>query len=174
MSIVTKAGDKGMTSLCFGRRIYKDDPRIDICGNLDELCSYIGLSKSIIKDKKAGRLLQSIQEEIFVIGAEVARGKKSTRKISPAHVRNIEKYIDELERKKVLKKRCFYLPGQDFTAAVLDVARTVARRVERSAVALKRKKMLRNALILVYLNRLSDLLYLMARCYEKNSKVILR
>jgi len=171
MSITTKTGDKGMTSLFWGERLSKDHIRIDTCGTLDELCSFIGLAKSIIRNRATKEILETIQKDLFVIGAEIATQAKFINRlenrIDNSYVKRLEDNISDLERKLKLKECCFLLPGENFISAVFDVARTVARRAERMVVSLKNKNRLKNQYILVYLNRLSDLLYLLARSHEK-------
>ena len=174
MSVTTKTGDNGMTSLYLEGRIWKDDLRVDIYGTLDELCSFLGLSKSLIRDRKTKRLIESTQKDLFVIGAEIAtKGRFITKleeRIKASHIRTIEKAVRDIESVNVFEGCCFYLPGEDLVSSTLDIARTVARRAERGIVTLKRKGMLKNNNILIYLNRLSDLLYLLARTHEKNPR----
>lgn len=170
MSIVTKKGDKGKTFLFLGGVVAKDSPIMELEGALDELCSFLGLSKSLIKDKAKKKVLESFQEDLFVIGTEVATAprflKRLKRKIEKSDVGRLEKIIDGLEAKRTLEECCFCLPGKNFVSSTLDISRTIARRLERRAVSLARKKLLKNRYILVYLNRLSDLLYLLARSEE--------
>lgn len=172
MGITTKTGDKGITSLYLGGRVRKDDIRVDTCGTLDELCSFLGLLKSLTKYKKTKALLEAIQKDLFVAGAEVATTTKHVnslkKRINKSCVKELEKNIEELERKKVFEGRCFRLPGENLMSGIFDVTRTLARNAERKAVALKAKGMLKNTDLLIYLNRLSDLLYLLARQAEKN------
>jgi cob(I)alamin adenosyltransferase len=172
MSITTKKGDKGKTSLCRGRIVCKDDPRVEFCGSLDELCSFLGLSKSMVKRKEAKALIESIQRDLFVIGIEIATESKFIKKLKSrvdnSYVSRLEKNILSLEKKNALTECCFCLPGENEVSGILDITRTVARRLERLAVTLKKKKILLNGFILIYLNRLSDLLYLLARgCGKK-------
>jgi len=174
MSIVTKTGDKGTTSLYFGGRIRKDDPRVEFYGTIDEACSFLGMSKNLIKDKKVKKLIEEIQRDLFVIGAEAATKyrfvKKLKKRISGSYVKRLEGIIKDLEGKNMFKECCFYIPGEDLLSSTLDVTRTVVRRAERKAVTLRNKKILRNQYILIYLNRLSDLLYLLSRAYEKKHR----
>ena len=174
MSVTTKTGDKGKTSLCFGARVNKDDPRIYFCGDLDELCSFLGVSRSLIKQEKIKKLLLSIQRCLFGIGAEAATAKNYLKKlknrIAKSQVSVLEKEISGIEKRKVFEGGCFYLPGENFVSASFDVCRTVCRRAERRATTLKRKGKLENPYILIYLNRLSDLLYLLARAHEKKHR----
>jgi cob(I)alamin adenosyltransferase len=174
MSITTKKGDQGITSLYYGERVSKDDIRVEAYGTLDELCSFLGLAKSLIKDQKNKLLIESIQRDLFIVGAELAvkprLQNKLGKRINKNYVDRLDKIISALEKKKYLKERCFYLAGENLTSGALDVARTVARRTERLVVTLKRKGLLFNNFVLVYFNRLSDLLYLLARAYEKEHR----
>jgi len=173
MSITTKSGDKGKTSLYRGKRVAKDHLRIEICGNLDELNSYLGLSKSLAKSKKIKKILSSVQKDLFIIGSEIATEikfiNKLKQRIDNKFVKGLEKIIDQLEKKSSLATFCFQLPGRDVSSSSLDIARTIARRLERRVVSLSKKGELKNKFILVYLNRLSDLLFLMAHKPKKKS-----
>ena len=168
---MTKKGDKGKTSLFLGGVVAKDDPRVELEGVLDELCSYLGLSKSLVKGAFVKKQLESLQKDLFIIGAEVATTarflKKLTCRVSKADNERLEKLIEEIEAKRRPQDRMFILPGKNLVSSVLDISRTIARRAERRAVTLTKKHILSNPYILIYLNRLSDLLYLMARASEK-------
>ena len=171
MPVTTKTGDKGKTSLYCGARVAKDHISLEVCGNLDELCSCLGLSKSLIKQNSVKKMIESVQKELFIIGAELATkkefiGKLKTR-LDKNDVDRLETILVDLENTRTFKEQCFYLPGVNPVSSSLDIARTVARRVERSVVTLERKRLLSNKFILIYLNRLSDLLYLLARRHEK-------
>jgi cob(I)alamin adenosyltransferase len=172
MSITTKTGDNGMTYLYMGGKVSKDDIRVEAYGSIDELCSFLGMSKTQIKDKKIKNMIESIQKDLFVVSSELAVCPKFINKIKEKTDQNcvdkIEKFIKMFERKKVPKLHCFAVPGNNFISSILDVSRTVARRAERRIVTLKNKKDLKNNYILIYLNRLSDLLYLLARYYDKH------
>lgn len=174
MSITTKTGDSGKTSLSFGERVFKDDLRVKAAGTLDELCSFMGLAKSLIYDKNTKKIIEDIQRDLFIIGAEVATLpkylKKLGKRIDNSFVLKLENLIRRWESKKKFKAHCFYLPGENKTSSCFDVSRTIARRAERMLVGLKRKKILKNNYMVIYLNRLSDLLYLFARNYEKKPK----
>ena len=166
MSITTKSGDKGKTSLYRGKRVAKDHLRIEICGNLDELNSYLGLSKSLTKAKKIKKIITSVQKDLFIIGSEITTEikfiNKLNQRIDNKFVKGLEKIVGQLEDKSPLTKFCFQLPGKDVASSSLDIARTAARRLERRVVSLNKKKQLKNNFILIYLNRLSDLLFLLA------------
>jgi cob(I)alamin adenosyltransferase len=174
MSIVTKTGDKGKTGLYAGKRVSKDNLRVEIFGNLDELCSFMGLAKSLVKDARTKTLLEDIQRDLFVVGAEVATEAKYLGKlkhrIGHDYIAKLEKHIYSLESRANFEGCCFYLPGGNPPAAALDVARTITRRVERRLVTLKRRGMLKNADMLIYVNRLSDLLFVLSRRLEKRPK----
>lgn len=171
MGIVTKRGDQGKTSLFLGGAVAKNNPRVEMDGTLDELCSFVGMSKSLIKENSVKECLESIQKDFFVIGAEVATEtrylKRLVKRIDQSDVSRLEKVIKELESKRTLRDCVFCLPGKSFLSSTLDVSRTIARRAERQTVSLMNKKLLKNRYILMYLNRLSDLLYLFARATEE-------
>lgn len=170
MTISTKKGDKGTTSLYRGGRVSKDNIRIEACGTMDELSSFLGLAKSIAKARRVKKVINLIQQDLVLIGTEIATKPKFTpklkEKISKDHIDRLEVAIDRLEKKINFDKNCFSVPGDNVTSSTLDISRTIARRLERNTTTLKKKNMLKNRYILVYLNRLSDLLYLLARSFE--------
>lgn len=174
MAITTKKGDRGRTSLYWGTRISKNHIRVEVFGVMDELCSQLGMAKSLIEEMKTKKLIESIQQDLFVTGAEIATTaphiRKLERRMNKGHVDRLEEIIQKLESEKKFEECCFYLPGQNLVSSSLDIARTVARKAERRAVTLKNKKMLKNRYVLMYLNRLSDLLYLLSRSYETKSQ----
>lgn len=172
MGIVTKKGDKGRTRLFLGGDIDKDSLRVEFLGCLDELTSFIGLAKSQVRSRRFKGFLESIQKDILCICKEAATLPKFLGKIGcrlgRKEVSLLENSIGCLEGKN--KKGCFRfcLPGKNSVSSVLHVSRTVARKTERLAVKLTKKRSLKNNYILSYLNRLSDLLFLLAReCEDK-------
>lgn len=171
MGITTGRGDDGMTSLLHGERVMKNDPRVEAYGSVEELSSFLGAAKSLIKEKKIKKLLESMQRDLFIVGSEIATARASLGKlkqrISSTEVNRLEQVIMGLEKKKIFEECCFYLPGDNFVSSLFDIARTVARRTERNIITLKEKKKVKNKYIWIYLNRLSDLLYLLTRFYEK-------
>jgi len=171
MGLVTKGGDKGRTSLYNGRRVSKDHIRIEMCGTLDELSSCLGVAKSLTRVRSIKKILESIQKDLFIINAEIATESKSLKRlkkrIGAKSVAYLEERIIELEAKIRFELKGFSLPGANKISSNLDLARTIARRAERRAVTLQRKKLLKNEHILIYLNRLSDFLYLLSRSYGK-------
>ncbi len=177
MKIYTKTGDKGETSLYGGQRVSKVSPRIEAMGHIDELNAELGLivSKMTMKElSEVNKLLVDIQSNLFVCGAEIATPdeahpnlKKS--KISEESVRHLEKEIDFYsEQLEPLKN--FILPGGSEAGALLHIARTICRRAERSVVfAMQTEDINRNCQI--YLNRLSDLLFTLARIVNKQNGI---
>jgi cob(I)alamin adenosyltransferase len=174
MGIVTKKGDKGLTALYRGAWVPKDSLRVEILGTLDELSCFLGLSKCLLKSSSDKNLIALVQNDLFVIGTEIATSSKQLRtlkkKIDKETVRKIENSINFLERKAVTKNTRFHLPGKNLAASALDIARSIARRAERRIISLKRKKMLRNDYILQYVNRISDLVFLLACKYEHSHR----
>jgi len=175
MSIVTKTGDKGKTSLYCGKRVCKDNIRIEMCGTLDEASSFLGMAKSLIKDKGFKKIIEAVQKDLFLIGAEVVTGRaaatKIKKRICDREVRFLEENIKALECDGSLKCVDFIIPGKNEASGALDIARALTRRAERRSLALLKMKKIVNKEILVYLNRLSDLLYLLARAHDKKRGV---
>lgn len=174
MPVTTKKGDDGRTDLYWGPRVSKDNLRVEVFGALDELCSFLGLARSLLTATNDKKLLESIQRDLFVLGAEIATparyiGRLKYR-LGKEHIDRLEKMLEQMEGTRKFEECCFYLPGESMTSSALDIARTVTRRAERRVTTLKNKKMLNNNLVLIYLNRLSDLLYLMARSAEGKSR----
>jgi cob(I)alamin adenosyltransferase len=174
MSITTKKGDKGLTSLYLKGKVRKDNIRIEVCGSLDELSSFLGLSKSLVKKKKLKELFESIQKDLSLICTEVSTLprfiNRLSRRLNKSSIERLEMYIDKLEKKYSIKK-CFYLTGGNIISSFLCITRAIARRTERRVVTLKNKRKLKNPYILMYLNRLSDLLYILARIYQEKTTI---
>lgn len=160
MSIVTKKGDTGMTFLATGKRVLKSDAQVEAYGTLDELVCFMGLARSIIKNKRIAAELKKIQGDLFILGAELA-GYSKTR-IDRKHLTIIDSLISRYEP-KIGRIRCFVIPGGSLGSAAMDCARALARNLERKMVSLKKAGKLKNAIALKYINRLSDLLWILAR-----------
>jgi len=165
--VYTRSGDEGQTSLGSGERISKASLRVCAYGDVDELNSFLGLVRTNIADGDIQSLLERIQNELFVLGADLAiplRHDGMTdpqRRIRPAEIASLETDIDRFnEMLPPLEE--FILPAGNEAGALLHVARTVARRAEREVVRLADTEKL-NPQVLVYLNRLSDLLFVLAR-----------
>jgi cob(I)alamin adenosyltransferase len=177
MSIVTKGGDKGETNLLYGGRVPKDDLRTEAYGALDEAISALGLARSLCSNAEIAERILELQRECFTVGAELATAKGERQKLK-AHFPTLEaEAVDRLEaevhrlEQTVGVPTGFVIPGGSPGAAAIDLARTMVRRVERRAVSLDRAGELANREVLRYLNRLSDLLFMMAREEEAGRTV---
>jgi len=203
MKIYTKTGDMGMTGLIGGKRVAKDNARVQAYGNVDELNTVLGLCRTKITRDQLGEILKRLQRELFVLGADLAAPetgefnkqsarseakfdanlsaksselKSKLRRVNKVLVRRLEKDIDTIEASLPPLKN-FILPAGNEGACLLHFARTVCRRAERAVVALaannrgnrkmgaqdKEPREKINPQIIAYLNRLSDLLFVMAR-----------
>jgi cob(I)alamin adenosyltransferase len=169
--IYTKTGDKGTTALGDGRRVPKDAARIEAFGTVDELNAVLGLAALVIGDPEGAALLRTIQNDLFDLGDDLCvperpRSGRAARsrpplRITEDHVRPLEQAIDRYNA-ALDPLTSFVLPGGTTPSAWLHLARTVCRRAERRVVGLRRKETL-NPQTIIYLNRLSDLLFVMAR-----------
>jgi cob(I)alamin adenosyltransferase len=173
MRIYTKTGDKGDTSLFGGQRVPKDALRIEAYGTVDELNSVLGIVRADNADTEIDEILAGVQEQLFDLGADLATPrsseKKAIKRIETRDSQQLERVIDGLE--PALKPlRSFILPGGAPVAARLHFARTVCRRAERAVVRLSRNEDIGEA-VMSYLNRLSDMLFVLARYANQKSKV---
>lgn len=164
MKIYTKTGDRGETGLFAGPRVRKDHPRIEAYGTVDELNSLLGLARAEVPPEDMDQVLTQIQHELFALGAELATPapEKQHYLVSNVAVEHLESVIDQYESRLPPLKE-FILPGGTRLAAVLHVARTVCRRAERCVVAVMNERDTVRWEIVEYLNRLSDLLFVLAR-----------
>ena len=172
MKTFNKRGDGGETSLLYGGRVPKNDPRCESYGAIDEAVSALGLARALVRKERVKDIVYGIQEELFVVGAELATDADHYDKLVAKHrvvtqemVERLETIIDELEGRMEMPK-VFSIPGASPGEAALDLARTIIRRVERRVVDLKHNSMVHNENVLQYLNRLADLIYTLAR-YEQ-------
>lgn len=168
-SIVTKTGDSGATKLLFGRQVSKSDERVEAYGAIDELNSFLGLARALCDDENIKALLEAIQRDSFIVGAELATPTEEIhrlkQRVSEAMTHGLEAHVAKLEERPGLLDD-WALPGATAGSAALDVARTVCRRAERGAVRLLDAGLIENGEVVRYLNRLSDLLWLIGRNYE--------
>ena len=165
--IYTKTGDKGKTSLIGGTKVYKSDLRIEAYGTVDELNSFIGLCLDHLKTHNLNNILPEVQDRLFTIGSALACDpeKETKLKIPDLHEADIvllEKEIDRMNEELPVMKS-FILPAGHVTVSSLHIARTVCRRAERCCVKMQKKEMEVSSLIIKYLNRLSDYLFVLAR-----------
>jgi cob(I)alamin adenosyltransferase len=168
MKIYTKVGDKGKTAFFGCGMIQKDDPRIEALGALDELNSVIGVTLCSVEDENLKSILLRIQNDLFQVGADLAGSSLSNDalpRIKQDHVIELELVIDELEGKLGMPKK-FILPGGTVASSFLHLCRSITRRAERSLVKVKTSLNL-NPEMMKYVNRLSDLLYVLARQANK-------
>ena len=165
--LYTRRGDLGETDL-LGERVAKDDPRIDLIGELDETTSVLGLARSLSSSERGNQILIDIQRDLYRVMADLAfvtDTRPPGYETSAEWVERIETLTDQLTSEIELPRQ-FVLPGETQASAALDVARAVVRRAERQAVHLYRTKVITNEHIVGYLNRLSSLLFVLARFVE--------
>ncbi len=165
MKIYTGRGDQGHTSLFSGEQVYKDSARVTAYGTLDELSSILGVAYSFCQNTRIKEVVLSLQRKLFEAGADLATTREKnprTERIGEADWQELETLIDELQTEIPLLNK-FILPGGTPGGAFVHLARTVCRRAERQLVGLVREEDDVNPDLLVYLNRLSDLLFVMAR-----------
>ena len=165
MKIYTKTGDEGTTSLFGGKRVSKSDLRIDAYGTVDELNSYIGLLRDQEVNQKRKTVLVEIQDRLFTIGSILATEPGNTKVKIPALVESditfLEKHIDEMDL-QLPPMKSFVLPGGHVSVSFGHVARTVCRRTERLVITLDQQEKI-DELVIKYLNRLSDYLFVLCR-----------
>ena len=175
--LYTKSGDKGMTSLVGGHRVKKTHPRLEAYGTIDELNAFIGLLIEAIEDEATRTLLLYIQSKLFTVGSYLATDPTKTEykaesRITAESIKKIEAAIDQTDS-RLPKMKSFVLPGGTHAAALAHVCRTVCRRAERHIYYLaETEKVDEN--IFIFINRLSDLLFVIARkeCVDKKDDEI--
>jgi len=169
--IYTRAGDAGTTAFFGGERVSKDDLRIEVYGTFDELNSILGVVRSLLGSGFLFQAIEQIQHDLFTVCAELANPDKESSavpQVLPLHVRRLEQWIDGLEE-QLPEQTSFILPGGSSAGSFLHVARAVCRRAERCLVHLSKTQNISPEL-LQYVNRLSDLLFIMARFANKDYK----
>jgi cob(I)alamin adenosyltransferase len=173
MKIYTRTGDKGETSLYGGQRLPKDALRIEAYGTVDELNSVLGIARAENSYDEIDQLLDRVQNTLFVLGSDLATprsvDRKDIRRISRSDADLLEQDIDRLEN-SLQPLRNFILPGGAKPAAHLQFARAVCRRAERCVVRLAHNEDIGED-VLIYLNRLSDFLFVLARFANRNANV---
>ena len=171
--IYTRYGDEGETALLYGGRVSKTSLHCQAYGDTDEACSVMGLARALSDDPRVKGLLKELQRDLFAVGAELATDPARYDKflahfkpVSAQIVERLESTIDDLEDSVELPPS-FIIPGASAASSAVDMARCIVRRAERHAVALKEQGRLTNPEILRYLNRLSDLLFVLARYQDR-------
>jgi cob(I)alamin adenosyltransferase len=169
----TRTGDSGETGLFSGERVSKDSLRVEAYGTVDELSCWIGYARSLIEGDEIDAILERIQQDLFLVGAELATRQKRSglqkAKVTQAMVEHLEEEIDKLDA-ELPPLSTFIVPNGTRAAAALHVARTIARRAERRTVALTKNEKLNPALV-PYLNRSSSLLFVLARVVNKRAGI---
>ena len=173
MSIATKTGDRGTTALMYGRRVPKNHPRVEAGGAVDELNAALGLARALAAQKFVGDNLLAIQNDLVILMGELAVANEDLERyvkdgfslVTPAMTAKLDALVREIEAQNISFKG-WATPGATPSSAALDLARTACRRAERRVCDLPPAGELKNDEIIVYLNRLSDLLWLFARWVE--------
>ncbi len=172
--VYTKFGDKGETSLLYGGRVSKNNPHSEAYGITDEAVSTMGLARSLSEDPRVKDTLRDLQRDLFTIAAELATDPEKYdlfhqhfKPVTPEMVESLEQTIDSLEEDVDMPK-VFILPGGTPASSAIDMARCIIRTAERRVVALKEEGLLTNDHILAYLNRLGDLLFVLARYQDRD------
>jgi cob(I)alamin adenosyltransferase len=171
--IYTRTGDRGETGLFSGERVPKDSLRVEAYGTVDELSCWIGYTRSLIQDGEIDAILERIQQDLFLVGAQLAtrqeRSSLQKAEVTQAMVEHLEEEIDKLDA-ELPPLSTFIVPDGTGAAAALHVARTIARRAERRVVTLTRNEKLSPALV-QYLNRSSSLLFVLARVVNRRAGI---
>lgn len=168
MKIYTKSGDKGKTSLFDNTRIAKNSVRVESYGTIDELNSSLGFAKNFVEDQEVYDIIRSVQRKLFNLAGELATlewesfPKKITEKDLEFLEEKIDFYLTKMNKKE---KNMFIIPGSSVASGALHQSRTICRRAERRIVTLSEKEKIRE-LVQKYINRLSDLIYTLARYSE--------
>jgi cob(I)alamin adenosyltransferase len=174
--IYTKTGDDGTTGLLYGGRVPKDDAATEAYGTTDEAVAALGLARAAA-DAAGSEEILALQRELFVVGADLATNPAERGKLRPGvslvsadMTQRLERRIDELVAERALPN-VFIVPGANAASAALDLARSVIRRAERQVVAMERAGRVVNEEVRRYLNRLSDLLFVLARAANHRAKI---
>jgi cob(I)alamin adenosyltransferase len=169
VQIYTKTGDDGTTGMLYGGRAPKDDPAVEAYGSVDEAVAHLGLARALTDKPALHAILLQVQRDLFVVGADLATNPDQRRKLRPelslvtgTMIENLERIIDHTVAEHPLPQE-FIVPGANASSAALDVARTAVRRAERRAIRLRDSGREVNPEAVTYLNRLSDLVFVLAR-----------
>lgn len=172
--ITTGTGDTGYTGLLGKERVPKYDPRPETLGTVDEATSALGLARAVIKDQKVKAIIFQIQQDLYLLMGELATTPENYEamglRITGEHVQWLERTEAQLQQEVEIPNK-FIIPGDTLDGAALDLARTIIRRAERMAVKLLHEQVIQNAEVVRYLNRLSDLVFILARYLEEQSSL---
>jgi cob(I)alamin adenosyltransferase len=177
MSIATKTGDRGTTALMYGRRVSKTHPRVEAYGSVDELNAALGTARAAARHDFLRANLLAIQKDLVILMGELAVAQEDLPRylkggfklVAPEMTARLDALVKEIEAQKISFDG-WATPGATPGSAALDVARTTCRRAERRVCALSESGQLQNAEVIIYLNRLSDLLWLFARWAETKAE----
>jgi cob(I)alamin adenosyltransferase len=176
--IYTRGGDDGTTGLLYGGRVDKSDPRTEAYGTTDEAVAALGMARVFIADSLLADLVLRLQRELFVVGAELATATQNSHKLRPGVTKVTAEMVDALEEAiddyvgRIRMPEEFIVPGESRGSSFLDFARTVIRRAERQTVAMDRAGMLGDREAVRYLNRLADLVFVLARYEEGDFRTL--
>jgi cob(I)alamin adenosyltransferase len=175
--VTTGTGDEGYTGLLGSERVAKYDPRPDTFGTVDEATSALGLARATIQDPKVKEIIFRIQNELYLLMGELATTPENYEKMglrmTAEHVQWLEQVEESLKQEVEIPNK-FIIPGDTLEGAALDLARTIIRRAERMAVKLLHDGVIQNSEVIRYLNRLSDLVFILARYIEVKSSLAQR
>ena len=170
MSIATQTGDNGDTSLIGGMRVSKGDARVEAYGTVDELIAHIGLARALSGHEEASSMARALQRDLFAVAELLATGADPQTGLDPSRVAHLTNEVRRIERQEGILAD-WALAGEHAGAAAFDVARTVCRRAERCVVRLRDAGASVDSSIVVYLNRLADLLWLIGRLIERDNGI---
>ena len=172
--VTTGTGDTGYTGLLGDQRVPKYDPRPDTFGTVDEATSALGLARAMSHDPKVKEIIYQIQQELYLLMGELATPSENYEKMglrmTVEHVRRLEMVEEQLKHEVEIPNK-FIIPGDTLDGAALDLARTIIRRAERMVVKLLHDGVIQNNEVVRYLNRLSDLIFILARYVEVKSSL---
>jgi cob(I)alamin adenosyltransferase len=172
--LTTGTGDAGYTGLLGEQRVPKYDPRPDTFGTVDEATSALGLARAATKDQHVKEMILALQQDLYLLMAELAAPPENYDKlgyrVTAEHIHRLERQEEALKRELEIPNK-FVIPGDTLEGAALDLARTIIRRAERMAAKLLHDGVITNKEVVVYLNRLSDLVFLLARYVEVQSSL---
>ena len=170
MSIATQTGDKGLTTLGGGKRVSKGDPRVEAYGTVDELVAQLGLARAICGHDEAAAIARTLQRDLFVVAEALWSSEIRSTPLDPARLDEVTGHVYRIEQQDGILID-WAVPGDHAGGAAFDVARTVCRRAERCAVRLRDDGVPVDATVIRYLNRLSDLLWLLGRLVERDAGI---